>query len=183
MPLGVVKAAVLDGKGSTASAFSQGEPGPGAFRAKGRCFGCLGICGQAPRREASAGGGATRCTSTCRWWNRCARGRKPVTGPCCVWEKSPLCAKPDNWVASSRRWNSNLHKERVDSDTLAAEQAPAVGGVAAPVAVWEQLGLRGRSSLLVRSPRLPHRTVPWVWSCWKMNRVLRLSPIRPTDRG
>ena len=37
----------------------------------------------------------------------------------------------------------HLHKERVDIDSLAAEQAPAVGGVAAAEAVWEQLGLGG----------------------------------------
>ncbi len=37
----------------------------------------------------------------------------------------------------------HLHKERVDIDALAAEQAPAVGGVAAAEAVWEQLGLGG----------------------------------------
>ena len=37
----------------------------------------------------------------------------------------------------------HLHKERVDIDALAAEQAPAVGGVAAAAAVWEQLGLGG----------------------------------------
>ena len=37
----------------------------------------------------------------------------------------------------------HLHKERVDIDALAAEQAPAVGGVAAAKAVWEQLGLGG----------------------------------------
>ncbi len=37
----------------------------------------------------------------------------------------------------------HLHKERVDIDGLAAEQAPAVGGVAAAAAVWEQLGLGG----------------------------------------
>ncbi len=35
----------------------------------------------------------------------------------------------------------HLHKERVDIDALAAEQAPAVGGVAAAAAVWDQLGL------------------------------------------
>ncbi len=37
----------------------------------------------------------------------------------------------------------HLHKQRVDIDGLAAEQAPAVGGVAAAAAVWDQLGLGG----------------------------------------
>ena len=37
----------------------------------------------------------------------------------------------------------HLHKERVDVDGIVAEGAPAVGGVAAAAAVWEQLGLRG----------------------------------------
>ncbi len=37
----------------------------------------------------------------------------------------------------------HLHKQRVDIDALAAEQAPAVGGVAAAAAVWDQLGLGG----------------------------------------
>ncbi len=37
----------------------------------------------------------------------------------------------------------HLHKERVDIDGLAAEQAPAAGGVAAAEAVWDQLGLGG----------------------------------------
>ena len=37
----------------------------------------------------------------------------------------------------------HLHKQRVDIDGLAAEQAPAVGGVAAAEAVWNQLGLGG----------------------------------------
>ena len=35
----------------------------------------------------------------------------------------------------------HLHKERVDIDGLAAEEAPAVGAVAAAAAVWKQLGL------------------------------------------
>ena len=37
----------------------------------------------------------------------------------------------------------HLHKERVDIDGLAAEEAPAVGGVAAAAAVWDQLELGG----------------------------------------
>ncbi len=37
----------------------------------------------------------------------------------------------------------HLHKERVDIDALAAEQAPALGGVAAAEAVWDQLELGG----------------------------------------
>ena len=37
----------------------------------------------------------------------------------------------------------HLHKERVDLDALAAEQAPAVGGIAAAQVVWERLGLGG----------------------------------------
>lgn len=37
----------------------------------------------------------------------------------------------------------HLQKERVDLDSLAAEEAPAVGGVAAAQVVWERLGLGG----------------------------------------
>ena len=37
----------------------------------------------------------------------------------------------------------HLHKERVDIDGIAAEEAPAVGAVAAAAAVWKQLDLEG----------------------------------------
>ena len=37
----------------------------------------------------------------------------------------------------------HLHNERVDIEGLAAEEAPAVGAVAAAAAVWERLGLGG----------------------------------------
>ena len=37
----------------------------------------------------------------------------------------------------------HLHKERVDIDSLAADEAPAVGAVAAAAAVWNQLDLGG----------------------------------------
>ncbi len=37
----------------------------------------------------------------------------------------------------------HLHKQRVDIDGIAAEQAPAAGGVAAAAAVWDHLGLGG----------------------------------------
>ncbi len=71
------------------------------------------------------------------------RNKKPVTGPCYAWEKVTALRETGQLGRIIAALERHLHKERVDIDALAAEQAPPAGGAAATAAGWDQLGLGG----------------------------------------